>query len=434
MYKTLKNSWALFTGFAVLATAHGFQGNLLGIRAVIEEFNYLSTGVLMSSYFVGYFVGASICPQLVTRVGHIRVFAAFASMASLSALIHAVFVFPSVWIIARFLTGFSMIGIVESWLNDRANNKNRGQVLSLYMFITYFAFATGNILLNVSSPVKYEPFILISILFSVGLVPILLTKRKPPKFKKTTSMKIKELYKISPFGSFAMLCLGFIYSAVLTLSSVYAISMNLSIFEVSVLLILITLAGAVFQFPLGYISDKMDRRKVIIFSGMAAIVFCILAILFSGTSLTNAFTQNLTKFNYFSTALEKSKLFLFITLLAGATLTMFPIILAYVNDNISKEKFVAAGSGLNIIFGLGAMGGPVICSLAMEKFGPNGFFLYIIAFLTLMVVFGIYRINKNAYEENPESSFTPLPKDITPLGIELDPDTGADLSSQENKS
>jgi predicted permease len=105
-----------------------------------------------------------------------------------------------------------------------------------------------------------------------------------------------------------------------------------------------------------------------------------------------------------------------------------------VNDNISKDKFVAAGSGLNIIFGLGAMGGPIICSIAMEQFGPNGFFLYIIIFLVLMVFFGTYRITQNPYEENPESTFTPLPKDITPLGIELDPDTGADLSNTENKS
>ena len=437
MYKVLKNSWALFFGFAILATAHGFQGNLLGVRAVIEEFDYLATGTLMSGYFIGYFLGANLVPKLVTRVGHIRVFAACASMASLSALVHAVFVYPSVWIAARFLTGFSLIGIfiiVESWLNDRANNKTRGQVLSLYMFITYFAFALGNVLLNVSSPIKYEPFILISILFSIALVPILLTKRKPPKFKKTTSMKIKELYKVSPFGSFAMLCVGFIYSAILTLSAVYATSMNLSIFEVSVLLILITLASAIFQWPLGYISDKMDRRKVLLFSAILGIVFCIMSILFSGTSLPNAFTQNLTKFNYFSTVLDKGKLFLFVTLLAGSTLTMFPIILAYVNDNISKDKFVAAGSGLNIIFGLGAMGGPIICSIAMEQFGPNGFFLYIIIFLVLMVFFGTYRITQNPYEENPESTFTPLPKDITPLGIELDPDTGADLSSTENKS
>ena len=437
MYKTLKNNWALFIGFAILATAHGFQGNLLGVRAVIEKFNYLAVGALFSGYFLGYFIGAFYCPKLINSVGHIRTFSAFASLASLSALIHVTFVNPYVWIFGRFLTGFSMIAIfivTESWLNDRATNRNRGQILSLYMIITYVAFATGNLLLNVSSPTKYEPFILISVLFSIALVPILLAKKKPPKFKKTASMNIKELYRISPFGSFAMLCTGFIYSAVLTLASVYAANMNLTIYEISILLTLIVAAGAIFQWPIGYISDRMDRRKVIIVSGILAIIFCMLAILFSGTSFSNAFTQNLTKFNYFSTTLEKTKLFLSITLMAGMTLTFFPIILAYVNDNITKEKFVAAGSGLNIVFGVGAIFGPILCSITMQLLGANGFFVYIILFLTLMVIFGLYRITRSEYEDNPDSSFTPLPKDITPLGIELDPDTGADLSSQENKS
>ena len=247
-------------------------------------------------------------------------------------------------------------------------------------------------------------------------------------------MSIKELYRISPFGSFAMLCTGFIYSAVLTLASVYAANMNLTIYEISILLTLIVAAGAIFQWPIGYISDRMDRRKVVIASGILAIIFCSLAILFSGTSFSNAFTQNLTKFNYFSTSLEKTKLFLSITLMAGMTLTFFPIILAYVNDNITKDKFVAAGSGLNIIFGVGAIFGPILCSVTMQLLGANGFFVYIILFLTLMVIFGVYRITRSEYEDNPDSSFTPLPKDITPLGIELDPDTGADLTNQENKS
>jgi len=437
MYKTLKNNWALFTGFAILATAHGFQGNLLGVRAVIEEFNYLAVGALFSGYFLGYFIGAFYCPKLINSVGHIRTFSAFASLASRSALIHVTFVKPYVWSFGRFLTGFSMIAIfivTESWLNDRATNRNRGQILSLYMIITYVAFATGNLLLNVSSPTKYEPFILISVLFSIALVPILLAKKKPPKFKKTASMNIKELYRISPFGSFAMLCTGFIYSAVLTLASVYAANMNLTIYEISILLTLIVAAGAIFQWPIGYISDRMDRRKVIITSGIFAIIFCMLAILFSGTSFSNAFTQNLTKFNYFSTTLEKTKLFLSITLMAGMTLTFFPIILAYVNDNITKDKFVAAGSGLNIVFGVGAIFGPILCSITMQLLGANGFFVYIILFLTLMVIFGIYRVTRSEYEENPDSSFTPLPKDITPLGIELDPDTAVDLSNQEAKN
>ena len=135
--------------------AHGLQGNLLGVRAVIEEFNFVATGAIMSGYFVGYFAGANVVPNLVQKVGHIRVFAAFASTASLSILLHAVFVDPFVWVCGRFLTGFSIIGIfivVESWLNDRANNRTRGQVLSVYMFISLMGLALGTLLLNFSSP------------------------------------------------------------------------------------------------------------------------------------------------------------------------------------------------------------------------------------------------------------------------------------------
>ena len=197
MGKLLKNSWALFTGYGILMIAHGLQGNLLGVRSVIEEFNFIATGAMMSGYFVGYFTGANVVPNLVQKVGHIRVFAAFASTASLSILIHAIFVDPIVWIGGRFITGFSIIGIfivVESWLNDRANNRTRGQVLSVYMFISLMGLALGTLLLNFSSPEKYEPFILISVLLSIALVPILLTKRKPPKFKKITGIKIKGSY------------------------------------------------------------------------------------------------------------------------------------------------------------------------------------------------------------------------------------------------
>ena len=437
MYKIIKNSWALFTGFGMIIISHGFQGNLLGIRAVLEDFNYIATGTMMSGYFIGYFIGANMVPNLVSKVGHIRVFAAFASIASLSALVHAVFVDPYVWTISRFLTGFSMIGIfiiVESWLNDRATNKTRGKVLSLYMLVTYLGMSLGNLLLNVSSPKNYEPFIMISLLFSIALVPILLTKRKPPKFKKTSSIKIKELFKISPFGSFSTFCSGFIFSAMLTMLSVYAVTMNLSVFEISVLLVGVTLAGALFQWPIGSLSDNYDRRLVIIGCCLFASVFTILSILYSGLSFNNLLTEEMLRFNYFAvgTGMDKTKLFVFIILLAGMILPLFSLNLALVNDYIPKEKFVAAGGGLNIIFGLGAIGGPIICSILMSWLGPNGFFIHLLFFLIGISIFGVFRLTRRKYEDNPESTFTPLPKDITPLGIELDPDTGVDLSNTSN--
>jgi len=429
MGKLFKNSWALFAGYGVLMVAHGLQGNLLGVRSVIEEFNFIATGTMMSGYFVGYFLGANMVPDLVRKVGHIRVFAAFASMASLAILIHAVFVDPIVWTCARFLTGFSIIGIfivVESWLNDRANNRTRGKVLSVYMFISLMGLALGTLLLNFSSPEKYEPFILISLLLSIALIPILLSKRKPPKFKKITGIKIKELYKISPLGTVSMFCTGFIHSTIFTLGAVYAATMNFTIFEISLFIFLITVSGAIFQWPIGYFSDRTDRRIIIIACTFIGAFFCFLTVAASGTSLENMYLAT-------SIGLNKIMFFIYVALYAGMAIPLFTLNLAYVNDYIPKEKFVAAGGGMQIIFGLGAMTGPLLCSLLMNKFGTNGFFLHLLFFHLIIGAFGLYRITKRTYEDNPESTFTPLPRNITPLGIELDPTTGADISSNEKK-
>ena len=429
MGKLFKNSWALFTGYGMLMIAHGLQGNLLGVRAVIEEFNFIATGTMMSGYFVGYFTGANVVPKLVQKVGHIRVFAAFASMASLAILIHAVFVDPIVWIFGRFLTGFSIIGIfivVESWLNDRANNRTRGQVLSIYMFISLTGLALGALLLNFSSPEKYEPFILISLLLSIALIPILLTKRKPPKFKKITGIKIKELYKISPLGTISMLCTGFIHSTIFTLGAVYAATMNFTIFEISLFIFLITVSGAIFQWPIGYFSDRTDRRIIIIACTFIGAFFCFLTVTASGTSLENMYLAT-------SVGMDKIMFFVFVTLYAGFAIPIFTLNLAYINDFIPKEKFVAAGGGMQIIFGLGAIGGPILCSIFMNIYGSNGFFVFLAIFHLIIGLFGMYRITKRSYEDNPESTFTPLPRNITPLGIELDPTAGADLSNSDKK-
>ena len=429
MGKLLKNSWVLFTGYFIIMVAHGFQGNLLGVRSVIEEFNFIAIGSIMTGYFIGYFAGANKIPELVGKVGHIRVFAAFASMASLSILIHAIFVDPIIWTAGRFISGFSIVGIfivMESWLNDRANNRTRGQLLSIYMFITLIGLSSGTLLLNFSSPEKYEPFILISLLLSFALVPILLTKRKAPKFKKISFISIKSLYKTSPLGTVSMFCTGIIHSALFTLGAVYASSMNFTIFEVSLFLFLIAVSGGIFQWPIGYYSDKTDRRIIIIFCTFISALFCVLLITASGTSLQNMYLAT-------SIGVNKIMFFSYIVLYAGMAVPLFTLNLAYVNDYIPKEKFVSAGGGMQIIFGVGAMTGPMICSLLMNKYGTNGFFVHLLTFHLVIGVFGLYRITKRPYKDNPESVFTPLPRNITPLGIELDPTTGADISATEKK-
>ena len=415
MNKVLKNSWALFLGMGFIMMAYGFQGSLLGVRAVQEEFSLTATGFMMSGYFIGYFIGAATIPTVISRVGHIRVFAAFASLASLIILVHSILIHPFIWFLLRVLTGISMVCIytvAESWLNDRSSNKNRGSVLSIYMVILYGSMGIGMFLLNFSTPKNFEPFILVSVITSVALIPILLTKKKPPTFKKINVMSFSELYKSSPFGMVSSFFYGTIQSALFTLLAVYATSMNFTILEVSIVTFLLAVSGAVAQFPVGKISDVYDRRKVIIASTFGAAIFAIITIFVSGQM-------------YLPDGLATSKtwFYIFFILFSFCSLPMFSLILAHTNDYITKDKFVAAGAGLQFTFGLGAMSGPFLCSIFMDLVGSNGFFVFLFFFHSLIGAFGIYRMRVRETVENPDSQFVAMPQTITPAGIELNPTT-----------
>jgi len=422
MFKVLKNSWALFTGIGIMMIAHGLQGNLMGLRSVIEDFSVVTTGMFMSGYYVGYFLGSHTTPILVSKVGHIRVFAAFASMASLSVLIVVVFVNPVVWTMARFITGLSLVScyiVSESWLNDRATNKTRGKLLSAYMITLFTGLGIGMLLLNISSPKNYEPFILVSLLMSAALIPILLTKRSAPKFKKIGTISMKELYEISPLGTVSSFCTGVIHSALFSLMAVYASIIKFTVFEISILLFIITLSGVITQGPIGYLSDKYDRRLVIVISTFVSAIFALLAIIASGSSLENM---------YLAIELGANKIlfFLAVGLYSSLALPLFSLNLAHTNDFVPKEKFVAAGGGLQLIFGIGAIGGPIVCTIFMNMLGVNGFFMFLIIFHLIIGVFGLMRMKVRKTEDNTDSTFTPLPATITPVGLELDPDTPAE--------
>ena len=430
MQREVTKSWALFLGIGIIMIAHGLQMQVMGIRSVNENFNLVTTGIFMSGYFVGYFLGSQTTPKLVQKVGHIRVFAAFASLASLSALVAAIYVNPFMWTLSRFLTGISLVScyiVTESWLNDRATNKNRGQLLSAYMIILFGGLAIGMLLLNVSDPSNYEPFILVSILLSLALVPILLTKRSAPKFKKIGTISVKELFKISPLGTVSSFCTGLIHSAFFSLIAVYATRSNFTLFETSILLFLSTIAGVIFQGPIGYFSDKYERRKVIVITTLLSALFALISIIFGGEALQNM---------YLSVHLPLSKIIFFISvaLYAGLCLPLFSLNLAHTNDYVTKEKFVAAGGGLQLIFGIGAIMGPIICSFFMDFLNINGFFIFLILSHLFIAIFGIYRMRVRDSVENPDSTFTPIPATITPAGLELDPDTPANLDNNNNKT
>ena len=415
MNKILRNSWALFLGMGLIMLAHGFQGSLLGVRAVQEEFSLTATGFMLSGYYVGYFIGAKTIPSFILRVGHIRVFAAFASIASVAILMHSFLINPLTWFLLRVITGISMVSIytiAESWLNDRSSNKNRGSVLSIYMIVLYGSMAIGMFFLNFSKPENFEPFILVSLFMSMALIPILLTKRKAPTFKKITGMSLKELYDTSPLGMVGSLFYGTAQSALFALLAVYAASMNFTIFEISVVTFLLAISGAIAQWPIGSLSDKFDRRKVIIYTTFGAAFFALCAI-FASRQM------------YLPGDLSTNKFWFYISLIlfSFCSLPMFAIIFAHTNDFIPKEKFVAAGAGLQFAFGLGAMSGPFLCSLFMNLIGSNGYFIFLIIFHSLIGFFAIHRMKVRKTADNPDSQFTAMPQTITPMGMELNPTT-----------
>ena len=423
MQKEVKKSWALFLGIGTMMIAHGLQMQVMGIRSVTENFNVITTGIFMSGYFMGYFVGSHTTPKLVQKVGHIRVFAAFASLASLSALLAAVYVNPAMWTFSRFVTGISLVScyvVTESWLNDRATNKNRGQLLSTYMIILYSGLAIGMLLLNLSNPRSYEPFIFVSVLLSLALVPILLVKRAAPKFKKIETISILELYEISPLGAVSSFCTGIIHAAFFSLISVYATLANFTIFETSILLFIATISGVITQYPIGFFSDNYDRRRVIVATTIGSALFALLALIIAGSSLAKM---------YLAIGLSFTKIFFFISvgLYASLCLPLFSLNLAHTNDFVPKKKFVAAGGGLQLIFGIGAISGPILCSIFMQSFGTNGFFAFLIIVHTLIAIFGIYRMKVRETVENPDSTFTPMPANITPTGLTLDPDAPVEV-------
>ncbi|MBI28887.1 MAG: putative MFS-type transporter YcaD [Alphaproteobacteria bacterium MarineAlpha5_Bin11] len=404
MFNLILRIWPLFFGYAIICLGHGLQGTLIGVRAVIENFSFIETGIIITGYYVGYLSGSISIPIFLKKVGHIRVFAALASLASIAILLHTVFILPYLWFFIRILTGISIAGIfviMESWLNEKADNRTRGGILSIYMIITFTFLGLGNFLLNLSDPAQVDLFILVSVLLSFSLIPILLTSSNQPNFKNTKRLTFIELYNLSPLGFVGSLMIGLSHSALFGLGAVYAKSRGLDNFQVSIFLVIVTVFGSIFQWPIGYVSDRIDRRIILIITTLIAAGICILIIGSSFISIT--------------------LLFILLALYAGMSLPTYSLTIAHTNDYLQPEQIVAASASIAVLVGLGSVFGPIIASYFMTIFGSNGFFVYLFFIHLFLGLFGIYRMSIRTKPSDIESQYVPLPRTITPTGMELNP-------------
>jgi len=295
------------------------------------------------------------------------------------------------------------------------NNKEKSKIIIKILNKTYP---------KVPIPLNYKNTftLLVSVLLSLALVPILLTKRSAPKFKKIGTMSISELYSISPLGSVSSFCTGIIHGGFFSLIAFYATKANLNLFETSILLFISTISGVMGQWPIGYFSDRYDRRSIIVITTFSAALLAFFSILTSNDPIENIYWLS-------EMHIKKILFFLFVGMYTSFCLPLFSLNLAHTNDFVSRDQFVAAGGGLQLIFGFGAISGPILCSVFMQLFGLNGFFIFLIVFHIFIGIFGIHRMKIRDAITNPDSSFTPIPATITPAGLELDPDTPVNLEN-----
>ncbi len=370
----ISKSWPLLLGMGVLMLGAGLQSTLLSLRATLEGFPTPVTGLIMSCYYVGYVVGTIVAPPMLQRVGHIRVFAVLAAVASVAILIQGLFVDPLAWSAMRLTSGLCFAGIyvvAESWLNDRASRSNRGRLLAVYMLVLYVGLGAAQFLLIVSDPRSATPFMLVSVLISLAMVPIVVSAQQVPERAVPRKVRLLELYRDSPLGVVGVIVSGLISSIIFSMGPVYARLSGLDTMRVATFMAVSILAAVATQYPVGRLSDRMDRRTVI--AGV-----CMLTMLVASTIVT---FRNLPHAVFLTLA----------ALFSGFALTLYSLSVSHVNDKLEPTQMVAASSALLLLNGTSAAIGPTLAGALMAAFGPRAFFATLATLAGALAVYDLWR-------------------------------------------
>jgi len=384
----IRTTWPLFLGILFIGLGNGLQGTLSSWRADFEGFSVLTTGLVMSGYFIGALASSMLSPKQIKKTGQIRTYAAYASIASTAILIQILFIEPPVWFVARFLSGFCIAGImiiVEGWLNSISSNENRGQIFSIHMIVVWTGLALGQGLFAVDDPSGVSLFLLASILLSVSLIPILLTEIKAPESDVQESLGLRALWKASPAGVATIGLSGLASAGFFGVGTIYAVKAGLSVSETALFMTLFIGFGAASQWPLGWLSDKIDRRKVILLCCTSVICICII----------------LTSFEF------TSKILLILSALVGAfTLPLYSLGVAQANDRLESKQMISASGTIVLVFSVFAALGPFTMSYFLELFEMLGFMLYmgIVHLVMAVTVLMMMMINQDV-DESEQADF-----------------------------
>ncbi len=373
MRAVLFGIWPLLLGILFIMLGNGMHFTLIGLRGDIEGFTTGQLAFVTSSYFIGFLLGARISPRMIRRVGHVRVFAALGSFMSAGLITFPLIAEPWAWTLLRLLVGFCMSGIyvtAESWLNEASTNESRGKVLSAYMICQTLGVIGAQGLLSLGDAATATLFIGASILVSISFAPILLTMVRAPAVEVAPPMSMRELFASSPLSTVGIFLAGSIYASQAGMAVVFGSQIELSAPQIALLVATFFAGALALQFPIGILSDRIGRRKLILTSSVLGGLACVAGALAGehyGLLLAAAFFSG------------------------GVTSPLYALFLAYTNDYLPHEAMPAASGGLVFTFGLGAIVGPLVTGWAMQLFSPSAYWWALAGTFLAIVLYAMYR-------------------------------------------
>ena len=376
MLGVLRTTWPLFLGLMFLMLGNGLQGTLLGIRGAEEGFSTGQMSVVMSAYFVGFLFASRLAPAMIRRVGHVRVFAALGSFISAALILFPTLTDPIAWTLLRVVVGFCFCGVyitVESWLNDASSNETRGRAMSLYLIVQMVGIIAAQALLNLPDPTGFLLFIIPSVLVSIAFAPILLSANPAPVFADAKRMPLVAIYRTSPLGCVSVFLLGGIFSALFGMASVFGTEAGLSVREISIFVAVIYTGGLLCQYPIGWLSDRMDRRTLILALSAFGAVASMAIVPFTG---------------------QFGALLVVGFVIGGVANPLYSLAIAYTNDYLRPEDMAGASAGLLFLNGIGAIGGPLVVGWLMAAMGPGGFFAFMGGLMAMMAAYSAWRMTR----------------------------------------
>lgn len=367
-------TWQLLLGMGILMLGAGLQSTEISLRATLEGFPAPLTGAVMSCYYIGYMLGTALAPRLVRRVGHIRVFAAMAAIASVAILAQGLFISALPWALLRGLSGLAFAAIyvvAESWLNESSSRTTRGSLLAVYMAVLYIGLGSSQFLLIPTGPRTTAPFMLVAILISLAIVPIVIAAQHAPDIALPQKVRYRDLYRDSPLGVVAVTVAGMVTSNVYAMGPVYARLSGLDTSGVATFMGVSVLAAVLLQLPVGRLSDRMDRRTVI--AGI-----CILATF--SAAVPAAFRT-----------LPHGLVLVLAAVFSGLAFTLYSLGVSHVNDHLEPSQMVAASGALLRLNGIGAALSPILVGGLIARFGPPAYFGSLAGLTGLLSIFDLWR-------------------------------------------